>query len=202
MLYEIAHVIRDRFGFIWECIEAFNSFLFRIRYNDGLKQIPEVLKSFSKEVDNRRLVLRLAEQEDAKDLASFFAKQPVEGFTYFNPHSFDEKTLSKLIKRTSFIAAIAMVENEIVGYFFLRSFFHGRCYLGKMVDASWQGKGVGKVICAAAMDVATALGIRMFESINKKNPASMRSSSVLRQVVVKELENDDLLIEDFPLNKD
>ena len=50
------------------------------------------------------------------------------------------------------------------------------------------------------MDVALTLGIRMFESINKKNMASMRSTgAVLKQVIMQELEHGDLLIEDLPL---
>ena len=91
-------------------------------------------------------------------------------------------------------------EGEIVGYFFLRSFVHGQTYLGKMVDHEHQGQGIGKLMCKAAMDVAVTLGVRMFESINMRNMASMRSTgAVLKQVVLQELEHGDLLIEDLPL---
>lgn len=93
-------------------------------------------------------------------------------------------------------------DKKLVGYFFLRSFVHGQSYLGKMVDHGHQGQGIGKMMCKAAMDVAQTLGIRMFESINKRNMASMRSTgAVLKQVVLQELGHGDLLIEDLPLSK-
>jgi len=200
MLYKIAHYLRDNLGFIWDWIEASNSFVFGIRYSKGLKSIPKVLQQHSGQLKvGIEIKLRLASVEDAEALACFFLSQPTEEYNYFQPHPFDKKSLDKLIRRTSFIMMLAVVDNQIVGYFFLRSFVHGRCFLGKMVDRHWRGKGIGKEMCKAAMDVATSLKLRMFESINKENKASLRSSSVLKQVVVQELENGDLLIEDLPL---
>ena len=32
MLYEIAHVLKDKFGFLWELIEIANGWLFGFRY--------------------------------------------------------------------------------------------------------------------------------------------------------------------------
>ena len=49
------------------------------------------------------------------------------------------------------------------------------------------------------MRMASALGIRMFESINKDNMGSMKASQkACRVVVVEELEGGDVLIEDLP----
>ena len=203
MLYKIAHYLRDHFPFLWDWIEGVNSILFKYRYRKGIRQIPTILESYSMVlsdgIEEKHLSLRLIKQNDCDKLATFFKSQPEVSFTFFRPHAFDIDTLKALSGRDSFITMIALVDNEIVGYFFLRAFFHGKCFLGKMVGIGWQGKGIGKVMCRAAMNVATSLGMRMFESINKNNPASLGSSSVLRQVVVKELENDDVLIEDFPL---
>lgn len=206
MLYTIAHIIRDYFFFLWEWLESANSAAFKVKFRKKLKTIPELLNTHCYTLENKGtgkelcINLRLAQSEDAKSMAEFFSRQPEESYKYFRPHDFDEKTLGKLIKRTSFIIVIAECEGMVVGYSFLRSFVHGKTYLGKMVDFQWQGKGICKAMCKACMDIATVLGLHMYESINKKNPASMRSSaSVLKQVVVAELENDDLLIEDFPL---
>lgn len=206
MLYKIAHLLRDYCGWIWELAEGVNSFAFGIRYSAQLKKVSQVLEKNS--TDNVRL--RVAVVEDAEALSAFFAKQPEEDFTFFRPHGFDAKSLKVLLKRTSFMMFVAETlkpaetldssETPIVGYFFLRSFVHGQSYLGKMVDHEHQGQGIGKQMCKAAMDVALTLGIRMFESINKDNMASMRSTgAVLKQVVLQELEHGDLLIEDLPL---
>lgn len=206
MLYKIAHLLRDHMGWLWEVAEGINSFAFRIRYSAQLKLVAEVLEKNSTE----KVWLREAVAADAEALSAFFAKQPEEDFTFFRPHAFDAESLRMLLKRTSFMMFVAEdmkpsetlkpSETPIVGYFFLRSFVHGQTYLGKMVDHAHQGQGIGKMMCKAAMDVAVTLGVRMFESINKKNMASMRSTgAVLKQVVLQELDHGDLLIEDLPL---
>lgn len=204
MLYKFAHIIRDHAAFLWDWAELVNSFAFGCRYAKGLKLVPEVLDKNS----NALYKLRVVTQEDADALVAFFVHQPEADFEFFRPHDFDRKSLIQLIRRTSFMMFVAESENpdtqekKLVGYFFLRSFVHGQSYLGKMVDHGHQGQGIGKMMCKAAMDVAQTLGIRMFESINKRNMASMRSTgAVLKQVVLQELGHGDLLIEDLPLSK-
>lgn len=200
MLYRIAHFLQDKLSFLWRWIEDLNSFFFKWRYKKKLSSLPLVLQNctyITKMGDE--LSVRLASIDDAVDLESFFCQQPLSAFKFFKPHSFERASLEKLIKRTSFIVMVAIIDNQIVGYFFLRSFVHGRCFLGKMVDCKWQGVGIGKTMCNVAMMAAAHIGMRMFESINRENVASLRSSSVLKQVIVQELDNGDVLIEDFPL---
>lgn len=212
MLYKIAHLLRDHCTWIWDIAEAMNSFAFSIRYKKELKSVPQVLAKNNTE----KVLLREALPQDAEAMALFFAKQPEEDFEFFRPHGFDAESLRVLLKRSSFMMFVAEMpanqasssgiadscQKEIVGYFFLRSFVHGQSYLGKMVDHAHQGQGIGKLMCKAAMDVALTLGVRMFESINKENMASMRSTgAVLKQVVLEELEHGDLLIEDLPLSE-
>ena len=56
----------------------------------------------------------------------------------------------------------------------------------------------GTQMCLCAMDIAQALGLRMFETISKDNIASLRSTEkVLNIRIVEELENDYLYIEDL-----
>lgn len=205
MLYKLAHFLRDHCGWIWNLAEGMNSLAFGIRYAKGLKRVPEVLRQY----DTETLRFHEARVEDAEALAGFFARQPEEDYKFFRPHGFDVDSLRSLLKRTSFIMFVVESLTEesrdkrIVGYFFLRSFVHRQSYLGKMVDHNSQGQGIGKLMCKAAMDVALTVGVRMFESINRRNPASMRSTgSVLRQVVLQELEDGDLLIEDRPLSEE
>ena len=192
MLYKIAHLLRDNCPWLWDLAEAANSLAFACRYHRGLKRIDAVLATVPSGVHVRRGV-----EADADALAAFFARQPEDAFTYFRPHAFDRQTLQTLLRRTSFIVVVAEIDGQIVGYSFLRSFVHGRCYMGKMVDAGMQRRGIGKALCLATMYVADALGLRMFESINRANIASLKSSSVLRQVIIEELEDGDMLIEDF-----
>lgn len=202
MLYKIAHFFRDHVSCLWDLAESLNSFTFRVLHSSDMKQLPMMLKDYN----NGKTSMRIAGVDDTCSLCSFFSRQPDSCFTHFKPHDFDHNTIRNLLRRTSFIMIV--VENnecqnkEVVGYFFLRCFVNGQCYLGKMVDYQHQGQGIGKQMCRAAMEIAQFLKLRMFESINKENMASMRSSgSVLKQIVVKELDHGDLLIEDLPLEK-
>lgn len=136
---------------------------------------------------------------DVPALVRFFAAQPEEAFRFFRPHGFDGKTLRKLQRRKSFLMyCVRDGEGQIVGYFFLRCFFIGNAFLGKMVDVNSQGKGIGTQMCLCAMDIAQALGLRMFETISKENIASLRSTEkVLNTRIVEEMENGYLYIEDL-----
>ena len=188
MLYELAHTIQKNAPWIWEGVEGLNTLLFRLR------------------VEKRRLRLadccpegvRVADERDAAALAEFFKRQPDEAFRWFKPHAFDEETLRKLLRKDTYIIYIEEMDGAIAGYAFLRCFFHGRCFLGKMVDVNHQGRGICTRLCAVGMEMAEVLGLRMFESINKENVGSMRASEkACDVVVVEELENGDVLIEDY-----
>ena len=68
-----------------------------------------------------------------------------------------------------------------------------------MVDVNHQGNGACTTLCKVGMDLATKTGFRMLESINKENIGSMRASQKACDVLIlEELEDGDVLIEDFP----
>lgn len=143
--------------------------------------------------------IREATMDDVLPLAAFFAKQPAESFTYFQPHGFDEKSIKRLVNNKAYLVFLVYDEKDLVGYYFLRCFFIGKCFLGKIVDFEHQGKGIGKMMCLSAMDVATSLQMRMFETISKENISSLYSTQkVLDTKLVKEMDNNYIYIEDFP----
>ena len=188
MVYELAHIVQQRLPWIWDGVEAVNAALFTAKVQGKMSRLKDACVSEA----------RIVGVEDAERLAEFFARQPKESFRWFQPHGFDVETLRKLLRRKSYIMYV-MDENdgEIVGYAFLRCFFNGKCFLGKMVDAEHQGKGICTKLCAVGMEIADALGLRMFESINRENVGSMRASEkACDVVVVRELEGGDVLIED------
>ncbi len=190
MVYELTHFLQKRLPIIWELVEWGNALLFQLRNGRGTSKLKGILQhypGFSEVV-----------AEDVPGLARFFEEQPEDAFRFFRPHAFDEKTLRNLQKRKSFLMyCVRDSEGKIVGYFFLRGFFIGKAFLGKMVDVNSQGKGIGTQMCLCAMDIAQALGLRMFETISKENIASLRSTEkVLNIRIVEEMENGYLYIED------
>lgn len=125
MLYEIAHLVKDRFGFLWDAIEWGNAEVFALMHRKGMERIPELLAECS-----GRYQLRLATREDVEQMKAFFEAQPEEAFRFFQPHEFDEKGIKKVVLNKSFLTFVALDCNEIAGYFFMRSFVNGKTFKG------------------------------------------------------------------------
>lgn len=185
MLYELAHIIKERFGFIWDAVEWGNATTFSISHNSQLKKLPALLKECSNDY-----TYRLAEISDSEQLEKFFSEQPEKAFEFFKPHDFDKKSIEKIIKNKAFLTFVVLKDNAIVGYFFLRCFVNGKCFRGKMVHKDWQGKGIAKQMGTVMTKVSHALGLRMFGTISPDNFASLASSKASNEVkILKTLDN-------------
>ena len=194
MLYKLAHILRDRFSFLWNLVEWGNAFVFALTHRAALKKIPAILQECS-----GMYTLRVAELADATALATFFAEQPEEAFKFFKPHAFDEKTLSKIIRNRAFLTFLVLDGEKIVGYFFLRCFVNGKSFRGKIVDYRYRGKGIAKLQGLAATKVASALKMRVFGTISPENYASLASSKAVNEVrIVETLDNGYYYIEYLP----
>ena len=194
MLYQLSHFVKDKIPFAWSFIEYINEKLFLLRYGNRLRSISDCL-----EKHQGGYQIKEAMKEDVLSMVSFFKEQPEESFQYFQPHEFDEKSLKKLIQRKSQIMLLVKQENQIVGYVFLRCFFNGKCFRGKMVDYRWRGKGIGVLLGELSTEVATMLELRLFGTISKDNVSSLRSSQASNEIkVIEKLPNDYLYIEYLP----
>lgn len=191
MIYEVTHFIQAKLPFLWNGIEKINEWLFVLRYGNKLNTVV-------KEEQHGSYIYRRLNTEDVATLVEFFGRQPEESFRYFKPHEFDADTVSRLLRNKSYLAYGVMSGEQCVGYYFLRSYFIGKSYLGKLVDADLRGQGIGKQMCMHLMDVATALGLHMYETISKDNLSSLYATQkVLETKVIKELPNNYLYIEDL-----
>ena len=194
MLYKIAHIIRERFGFIWDFIEWLNAMVFSLTHRKQLKKLPQVLDSCSGEYQ-----FRLAQPSDASALVTFFANQPEEAYEFFKPHDFDAKAIKKVIANKAFQTIIVWHDQTIVGYFFLRCFINGKCFRGKIVDKNWQGRGIAKQMGIVMTKVSQALGMRMFGSISPENYASLASAKASNEIKIHQtLDNGYYYIEFLP----
>ena len=194
MLYKLAHIIRDKFGFLWNIIEWGNAFVFALTHKSALQKIPGILLECS-----GRFSLRVAAPADAAPLATFFAEQPEEAFKFFKPHAFDEKTLSKIIKNKAFLTFLVLDGEKIVGYFFLRCFVNGKSFRGRIVDYRWRNKGIAKQMGLTMNKIIAVLKVRLFGSISPDNYASLQSTKAVNDIrIIKTLENGYYYIEYLP----
>lgn len=194
MLYTIAHFLRDKMPWLWDLVDVLNSVLFKLRFGGKLRAVEaEVLKRYEAE-SGMRIVPMSEEKTD--DLVAFFAAQPEEAFTFFKPHGFDAKSIKKLQKNKSFLAYILLDGSAIAGYAFIRSFFMGKGFRGRMVGISHRGRGLGTLMNRMMNDVGFGIGLRLFETVSKRNVASYRSAMSASNVkVLEEMEDDELYLE-------
>mgnify|MGYP001772144320 CR=1 FL=1 len=191
MLYKIAHIIRDKFSWLWDIIEYLNSFLFYMRYGKKLKNIDFKNIPEGYEVTPINAI-------ETKRMVEFFACQPEDAFKFFHPHGFDEKSIKKLQKNKAFLGYVLLdkLNNKIAGYCFNRCFFHGQGFRGRMVDIEYRGKGLGTTMNKLLNEVGFGIGVRLFETVSKDNVASYKSALSASNVrVVKELPDNELYLE-------
>lgn len=198
MLYEVAHIIKERFLFLWKVVEWGNATLFYLMHKKKLIEVNSVLELLSN--DYR---FRTTTEEDVERLVVFFARQPEEAFEFFKPHGFDGKAIRKVVKNKAFLTFVVLKDDAIVGYFFLRCFVNGKCFRGKIVHKDWQGRGIAKLMGSAMTKVAQHLDLCMFGSISPENYASMASAKASNDIKVhKTLGNGYYCIEFLPKKVD
>lgn len=198
MLYEVAHIIKERFLFLWKVVEWGNAALFYLMHKKKLIEVNSVLELLSN--DYR---FRTTTEEDVEKLVVFFAHQPEEAFEFFKPHRFDGKAIRKVVKNKAFLTFVVLKDGVIVGYFFLRCFVNGKCFRGKIVHKDWQGRGIAKLMGRAMTKVAQHLDLCMFGSISPENYASMASAKASNDIKVhKTLGNGYYYIEFLPKKVD
>lgn len=194
MLYKIAHLLRDKLSWLWDIIEMVNSCLFSLRYGKRLKAFSFTTIPDGYEVKNLCEV-------PTESLVAFFKQQPEEAYTYFHPHGFDVESIKKLQRSSAYMAYVLVdkEKNEMAGYCFNRSFFHGVGFRGRMVDVNYRGKGLGTAMNRMLNEVGFFLGLRLFETVSKDNVASYKSALSASSVkVVKELPDNELYLEILP----
>lgn len=197
MLYAIAHFLRDQIPLLWNLVDNINSFIFTLRYGGKLKSTDkQVISSFEKESGMKILPIS---QVDTGKLREFFAVQPENAYTFFKPHGFDVKSIKKLQKNKSFLAYVFLEEDKVASYCFIRSFFHGKGFRGRMVGIDHRGKGLGTLMNKMMNEIGFGIGLRLFETVSKENVASYRSAlSASKVKIVEEMEHNELYLEILP----
>lgn len=212
MLYELAHILRDRFSWLWDVVCMINSLLFGLRYGRKKRDVENILSDFTKAMEEGEegVSYRIESlcETNLLLLEKMFAEQPASAFDFFKPHGFDECSLYKLVKDRSFLAYIVVAEREsrqgvCVGYFFQRSFFWGKSFRGYMTDYRWQRRGINKMMNLCATAISSLLGLRVFGTIAPGNIASMKSAQAANTIqIVKTLPSGDFYVEYLPKGTD
>jgi len=185
--------IKHNLRFLWAPIEWANEFLFSLFYK---RKVEHFLSEVLKEYINPPFIYKKLVSEDIEFLHKMINAQEFSDLEFFRPHGFDIKSLHKQLKNHAFLMIGAFDGEKLVGYFFLRFFANMKCFVGRLIDKSYRGQGIGLVMNNIMYETAWRMGFRCLSTISKNNNAIMRAHAKNpAMVVLKELQNDYLLVE-------
>jgi hypothetical protein len=193
--YAFAHLLRDKFPFIWETIERGNAYFFRLRYARRLKHVePDAYR-----MAEPFLMEPIASIPTAQ-LVDFFHDQPADTYRWFTPHGFELADVAKLQHSQAFVAYVLKREEQILGYFFLRCFCNGTCYFGRIVDFRYRNQGIGTLIGKVSFYLSESLHMQSYQTVAKDNIASAKSSTrAYHMQVIGTTANGDILYKNSKL---
>jgi hypothetical protein len=185
--------IKHHFRFLWKIIEWGNGFLFSSLYKTRLENI---LQGLFEELTVPRFSYKRLIARDIQPLHYLITGQPASDLEYFRPHGFDISSLDKQFRNPSFLMMGTFDGEKIVGYFFLRFFATGKCFVGRLIDQNYRGKGIGETMNTIMYEVAWRMGFRCLSTISRHNTSVMKAHAKNpTMIVLKELQNDYLLVE-------
>lgn len=185
--------IKHHLGFVWMIIEWGNGLVFSTMYKSLLgRVIPEVLNEISvPPYKYRRIGLK-----ESGLLFELIRSQNLPDLKYFNPHGFDIASINEQCKKNSFLMMGTFDGDKMVGYFFLRFFANKKCFVGRLIDKNYRGKGIGKIMNLIMYEIAWKMNFRCLSTISRNNSLVISSHSKnSNMIVLKELQDDYLLVE-------
>jgi lipopolysaccharide/colanic/teichoic acid biosynthesis glycosyltransferase len=185
--------IKHRMPFLWQWIDWLNALMFRILHRNRLRDASaQCFRDFKLE----GYEFRALGADDRQALATLLSSQGEGRLDHFRPHGFDPKSLERVLRNPSFLTFGVFADDRLVGYFFLRCFWNRRCFVGRLIDEPYEGKGIGRVMNDILYNTAWRSGFRCYTTISKDNEMVMKSHANNPSVrVLKELPNNYLLIE-------
>ena len=185
--------IKHNLGFLWVIFENINDTIFYWFYSRRLRLVVhEVFKEYSL----RNFVIKVLKQGDADLLYELIKSQSENDLRYFKPHGFDIDSIKKQFGKKAFLMMGVFDNEKLVGYFFLRFFANKKCFVGRLIDKNYRGKGIGNVMNDIMYNIAWGMNFRCLSTISKNNKAVIGAHKKNpNMVVLKELQNDYLLVE-------
>lgn len=185
--------IKHNVRFLWRIIEWGNGILFSLLYRSRLEK---VLSGVFEEVTESRYNFRKLAQADINGLHLLLNSQDEGDLDYFKPHRFNIKSLERQLKIPSFLMMGAFDGEKMAGYFFLRFFANKKCFVGRLTDKDYRGKGIGRTMNRIMYETAWRMGFRCLSTISRNNTLVMKAHAENRNMVVlKELAGDYMLVE-------
>lgn len=185
--------IKHHFGLLWRIIDWGNGIVFSLLFKASMERI---LPGLFHEGETSPYIYRRLELSDAEALHDLIHSQEPSDLKYFSPHDFDLSSIKKQFKNRSFLMMGVFDRKKIVGYFFLRFFANRKCFVGRIIDLKYRGKGIGNQMNRVMYQTAWGMGFRCLSTMSRNNNAVIHAHSRnSNMLVLKELQNDYILVE-------
>ena len=139
---------------------------------------------------------------DSKILAGWLNQLPPKHVEFFNPHSFQEDKVCKVLSHPSIMTYGLFIEESLKAYALLKISPSGAAYVGRVVDPSLTNLGVGKFLGRFLYWQANLAGLQPHSTIHRDNLASLASHRANQSFeVVGDLPNNYILIQ-FKIEKE
>lgn len=185
--------IKHRLHFLWLLIEGANSFIFNLFFGKKMRIAADRVIT---EVPRDSVIYRILNHYDIDSLHTLLTSQSQEDLRYFNPHGLDKHSLKSQMKNRAFLMMGAFDEDKLIGYFFLRFFLNKKCFVGRLIDHKYRGKGVGRTMNRIMYGTAWKMNFRCLSTVSTNNNLVMKAHSGNPSMkIVKKLDNDYLLVE-------
>ena len=145
---------------------------------------------------DQSFLFRRLTSTDISALHNMISSQSPDDLRYFNPHGFDIPSLHRQLRNRAFLM-MGVFENETpVGYFFLRFFVNRKCFVGRLTEAQYRGRGIGPAMNRIMYSIAWQMNFRCLSTISAKNHLVMKAHETNpHMMVVKKLDDNYMLVE-------
>lgn len=178
---------------IWFVVEIINSRFFGIFY---YKQLVTALQFRMSELSSSVCTFRMLALNDVSALQELVNSLEPELQTYFEPHCFCEKALTRQMTNKAFFMLGAFQGKQLIGYFFIRAGVNKKCFVGRLVHKGFRGKGIGRMMNRIMYEAAWETGFHIFATLSLNNKLVMQSHKNNPGMrILKELPDDYRLVE-------
>ena len=172
MIARILLFIKHRLPWLWVVVDWLNARLYNLLHRRCMAiESDQVFAEFALE----GFEFRPLGNGDLHSVEDLLQRQGAERLRYFQPHGFDQISLSRMLKNPAFLMFGVFRGQTLVGYFFLRCFWNRKCFVGRLIDQPWEGQGIGRVMNRIMYEIAWRSGFRCMTTISKDNTSIMRS---------------------------
>ena len=191
--------IKYKYKNLWRFIEFVNGIIFSILFGNRFNFLKRNTLNLSV---IEGYTYRSLSERDLTALETFFKNQDTKELQFFETHQSDSQSLASTFKNPAVLMFGAFHQKKMVGYFLMRCFINKKCFIGRFIDKDHRNMGLGKIMNNILYNSAWKANFRCYSTFSKDNQLIMLAHANNKSMkIIRELENDYILVEFVPQDK-